>query len=54
MTNEAGWKVLHRDVFRPPGRLVLFSSIMGVGIQLIAATFLVLTLGTLGAHYYES
>jgi len=54
MTDEAGWKLLHRDVFRPPGRLVLFSSIMGVGIQLIAATFLVLTLGTLGAHYYES
>ena len=54
MADEAGWKLLPRDVFRTPSRLTLFSSFVGIGYQLIATTTLVLTLGSLGAHYYET
>src|SRR3990167_6759882 len=29
ITDESGWKVLHREVFRPPNKLAIFSAVLG-------------------------
>ena len=45
---EAGWKLVHGHVFRPPQPLVLFCSMIGVGAQFFAMIMSVLTLALLG------
>ena len=45
---EAGWKLIHGHVFRPPQPLVLFCSMIGVGAQFFAMIMSVLTLALLG------
>jgi hypothetical protein len=39
---ETGWKLVHGDVFRPPRFPMLLVSLVGSGIQLFAATFIVI------------
>lgn len=39
---ETGWKLVHGDVFRPPRFPMLLVSCVGSGIQLFAATFIVI------------
>jgi hypothetical protein len=51
---ELSWKLVQRDVFRPPSRLVFLSALVGSGNQIISALTLVLGLGVVGAHYHES
>ena len=45
---EAGWKLIHGHVFRPPQPLVLFCSMIGVGAHFFAMIMSVLTLALLG------
>jgi len=45
---EAGWKLIHGHVFRPPQPLVLFCSMIGVGGQFFAMIVSVLSLALLG------
>ena len=46
--SQTGWKLIHQDVFRPPGNILLFSSLIGMGAQLFVMTFLLLSLALLG------
>jgi len=48
---ESGWKQIHGDVFRAPTRLILFSSLIGTGHQLILLVFCVLFFAAVGAYY---
>jgi len=41
---ESGWKLIHGDVFRFPERSALFCAMYGAGIQLLCASFFLLTL----------
>ena len=54
ITDESGWKVLHREVFRPPNKLAIFSAVLGTGFQLFYSSLIVLLLGYFGARYYQS
>jgi len=51
---ELSWKLVQRDVFRPPSRLVFLSALVGCGYQILSAISIVLGLGVIGAHYHES
>jgi hypothetical protein len=48
---ETGWKYLHGDVFRFPVHVNLFSSMMGVGIQILAITLSIFCLALVGMYY---
>ena len=50
---EYGWKQVHGDVFRTPPQLMLFSAMLGAGIQCVAVAFVVIILALAG-HLYES
>ena len=39
---ESGWKLVHGDVFRPPKRIDLFTTLVGSGIQLFTMAFIVI------------
>ena len=39
---ETGWKLVHGDVFRPPRWPRLLASLIGAGIQLFCAAFIVI------------
>ncbi len=46
---ETGWKLIHADVFRPPSDFpMLFSVIVGSGVQLISCTFLLIVFAAIG------
>lgn len=43
-----GWKLVHGDVFRPPGAGGLFAPIVGSGVQLLAMSIALLILSAVG------
>jgi len=45
---ETGWKLVHANVFRPPVRKSLFSTLVGTGLQLFVMVFLTLIFAALG------
>lgn len=46
---ETGWKLVHADVFRPPSEYpMLFSVIVGTGMQLIVCAFFLILFSTIG------
>lgn len=48
---ETGWKLLHREVFRPPNNLMFLSAILGTGAQLFVIFCSVLFTAEFGAYY---
>ncbi|KAI8982524.1 hypothetical protein BDB01DRAFT_792935 [Pilobolus umbonatus] len=51
--DEYGWKQVHSDVFRQPPRLMLLSSLMGTGSQLVILTGVVILYSIIGDLYVE-
>lgn len=51
--DEYGWKQVHGDVFRQPPRLMLMSSLMGTGSQLVILSGVVILYTILGDLYAE-
>lgn len=51
--DEYGWKQVHGDVFRPPPKSLLLSSLIGVGCQLALVGTLVIALAIVGDLYTE-
>jgi len=49
--SDPGWKQLKRDVFRPPKNILLFSSIIGCGTQLLVLMISLLLLSLIGLFY---
>eukprot|EP00331_Platyophrya_macrostoma_P014371 CAMPEP_0176409516 /NCGR_PEP_ID=MMETSP0127-20121128/2542_1 /TAXON_ID=938130 /ORGANISM="Platyophrya macrostoma, Strain WH" /LENGTH=576 /DNA_ID=CAMNT_0017788905 /DNA_START=26 /DNA_END=1753 /DNA_ORIENTATION=+ len=45
---ETGWKLVHKDVFRPPTHAWLLAALAGTGAQLLGMTFAVLVTACLG------
>ncbi|KAI9352707.1 hypothetical protein BDR26DRAFT_849725 [Obelidium mucronatum] len=45
---EIGWKLLHADVFRPPGERVLLAVLVGSGVQLFLMAAISIFLSALG------
>ncbi|CAO3607049.1 unnamed protein product [Mucor hiemalis] len=45
---DYGWKLVHGDIFRPPGRPMMLSVLAGSGVQLIAMTGLTLVFAVFG------
>lgn len=45
---ETGWKLVHKDVFRPPPYAWLLAAFAGTGAQLLGMTFVVLVVACLG------
>lgn len=45
---DSGWKQISGDVFRPPSSPLLFSILIGTGVQLIGMTILILGFSCLG------
>lgn len=39
---EFGWKLVHGDVFRPPGKGMLLSVMLGTGTQVVTMTSITL------------
>lgn len=46
--DETGWKLIHGDVFRFPTNIILFSSAVGTGVQLMVTTAAVFGLALTG------
>ena len=46
--DETGWKLVHGDVFRPPPFRLLFSVLVGSGVQVFAMTLVTLVFALLG------
>eukprot|EP00483_Globobulimina_turgida_P009887 UN09906 len=49
--DDSGWKRIRSDVFRPPSYTYLFSSIIGIGAQILLISFFLLTLAVIGYFY---
>jgi len=49
--HDSGWKRIRSDVFRPPPLPFLFSSIVGIGAQILMIVFFLLTLAVIGYFY---
>merc|ERR1719229_402239 len=49
--DDSGWKRIRSDVFRPPRYPYLFSSIVGIGAQILLIAFFLLTLAVIGYFY---
>jgi transmembrane 9 superfamily protein 3 len=49
--DESGWKQVLGDVFRAPAHLMLFSALVGTGVQLIFLVFFVIFFAIIGAYY---
>lgn len=47
--NESGWKQVHGDVFREPSYLVVFSVLVGVGMQFAVAILLLILFALAGS-----
>ena len=45
---EFGWKLVHADVFRPPGRRLLLSVLVGNGVQILCMISVTLAFAVLG------
>jgi len=45
---ETGWKLVHGDVFRPPGRPMLLSVLIGSGVQILGMTVVTMIFAVLG------
>ncbi|XP_028401276.1 transmembrane 9 superfamily member 2-like isoform X2 [Dendronephthya gigantea] len=45
---EFGWKLVHGDVFRPPGKGMLLSVMLGTGTQVVTMTSITLVFACLG------
>lgn len=50
---ETGWKLLVGDVFRAPNHLMLYSAVLGTGVQLFVLLLAVLVLALLVTYYDE-
>jgi transmembrane 9 superfamily protein 3 len=50
---DYGWKQVHGDVFRPPPHLSWLTSMIGVGVQLMALSLLVVSSTIIGDLYTE-
>jgi hypothetical protein len=48
---EVGWKLVHGDVFRTPRFVMLFSSAVGNGAQILVLTISLLSLALVGTFY---
>merc|ERR1719163_1892049 len=48
---DAGWKLLHADVFRPPKHRLVFCSAVGSGVQLFAMIVMIVLVGCIGVFY---
>ena len=48
LQEETGWKLVHKDVFRPPPYAWLLSALAGTGAQLFCMTYVVLIVACLG------
>jgi transmembrane 9 superfamily member 2/4 len=46
--DETGWKLVHADVFRPPQRPMLFSALVGNGVQVIGMLVVTMIFAVLG------
>jgi transmembrane 9 superfamily protein 2/4 len=46
--DETGWKLVHGDVFRPPARPMVFSVLVGSGIQMLGMVMVTLIFAVLG------
>lgn len=51
--DDYGWKQLHGDVFRQPPKLMLLSSLIGIGNQLIILSAVVILYTMVGDLYVE-
>lgn len=49
--DDSGWKRIRFDVFRPPARPMLFTSMIGVGAQILMITVFLLILACIGYFY---
>jgi len=49
--DDSGWKRIRSDVFRPPPYAYLFSSIVGIGAQILMIAFFLLMLSCIGYFY---
>lgn len=49
--DDSGWKRIRFDVFRPPTHPFVFSSIVGIGAQILMITFFLLILAAIGYFY---
>jgi hypothetical protein len=49
--DEAGWKYVHGDAFRPPPRRALFAAFVGTGTQMLALAAFVFALALVGTFY---
>lgn len=45
---ETGWKLIHKDVFRPPGHAATLAALAGTGCQLLGMMFTVIVVACLG------
>merc|ERR1719316_883214 len=48
---DAGWKLLHADVFRAPKHRLVFCSAVGSGVQLFAMIVMIVLVGCIGVFY---
>merc|ERR1719359_2457815 len=48
---DAGWKLLHADVFRPPKHRLFFCSAVGAGIHLFFMVIMMVLVGCVGVFY---
>ena len=48
---DYGWKVVARDVFRVPPNVILFTALLGTGVQFIAMVVFTLALALVGLYY---
>merc|ERR1719421_1775956 len=48
---DAGWKLLHADVFRAPKHRLVFCSAVGSGVQLFAVIVMIVLVGCIGVFY---
>ena len=51
--DEYGWKQIHGDVFRPAPHRLLFSSLIGSGSHILAASLAVVLIVMAGDLYTE-
>jgi len=45
---DTGWKLVHGDVFRPPTNALLFSVLVGTGVQVLSMTVVTMVFAVLG------
>jgi hypothetical protein len=48
---ETGWKLIHGDIFRYPGRISLFCAFIGTGAHLFVVTFCLLSLALMSTFH---